>query len=144
MAPAWRHEQEVVVITGCSEGGIGDALADAFARADYKVIATARNLALMKPLEQNANVELLELDVTSGQDVLQEAIDGVIAKFGHVDILVNNAGANCIGPIAVVPRDSVESCYRTNVFGRGPAHSKLRQHLIQSSRLHLELNGFSV
>jgi 1-acylglycerone phosphate reductase len=58
-------KQPTVLITGCSEGGIGHSLAVQFAHQSYHVFATARRPSNMKSLSENPSITLIELDVNS-------------------------------------------------------------------------------
>ncbi|KZV37990.1 hypothetical protein F511_25429 [Dorcoceras hygrometricum] len=109
-------EKQVAIITGCSSGGIGHALALEFAARDCQVVATARSLASMSDLQSDPRFFLQDLDVTSDESV-HRAVSVVIEKFGRVDILVNNAGMLCVGPLAEVPLSTIEQTFNTNVFG---------------------------
>lgn len=109
-------EKQVAIITGCSSGGIGHALALEFAARDCQVVATARSLASMSDLQSDPRFFLQELDVTSDESV-GRALSLVIEKFGRVDIVVNNAGMLCVGPLAEVPLSSIEQTFNTNVYG---------------------------
>ncbi|XP_073279351.1 short-chain dehydrogenase ptmH [Primulina huaijiensis] len=109
-------EKQVAIITGCSSGGIGHALALEFAARDCQVVATARSLASMSDLQSDPRFFLQELDVTSDESV-RRALSVVIEKFGRVDIVVNNAGMLCVGPLAEVPLSSMEQTFNTNVYG---------------------------
>jgi NADP-dependent 3-hydroxy acid dehydrogenase YdfG len=56
---------KTVLITGCSVGGIGSALALEFHRRGLHVFATARSLDKLAHLANLDCVTLLQLDVTS-------------------------------------------------------------------------------
>lgn len=83
--------QKTVLITGASEGGIGDGLAQKFHSRGLRVFATARSLEKMKHLKE-MGMEVWSLDVTA-----RESIEETVAKVkeltgGRLDFLVNNAG----------------------------------------------------
>ncbi|EED24375.1 estradiol 17 beta-dehydrogenase, putative [Talaromyces stipitatus ATCC 10500] len=61
-------DKRKVLITGCSDGGLGSALAIAFHEAGFHVIATARNVSKMKQLEA-LGIETLTLDVLSDSSI---------------------------------------------------------------------------
>lgn len=112
MAPS---SPPVVVVTGCSEGGIGWQLCVAFAAAGCRVFATARRVEAMRGLEAHGCI-CLALDVTSEASITA-AVAEVLAQAGRVDVLVNNAGRGCAGPLAEVPLAQVEATFKANVFG---------------------------
>lgn len=115
MAPEFR-DRPVVMITGCSFGGIGFALAREFADRDCFVVATARSRDSMASLEGDSRFFLLELDVLSENSV-HSAVNTALEKFGRIDVLVNNAGVHCVAPLAEVPISSVENIFATNLYG---------------------------
>jgi 1-acylglycerone phosphate reductase len=79
------------LITGCSEGGIGDAIAIEFHKKGIEVIATARDPTKMEHLKV-MGFHTVKLDVVS-----QESIDAAVKEVekitgGRLDFLVNNSG----------------------------------------------------
>jgi 1-acylglycerone phosphate reductase len=82
---------KTVLITGCSEGGIGSALAFAFHRHGCRVFATARNLEKVQHLK-NAGIEILELDVLDKVSCKKAAQWVEKATGGTLNVLVNNSG----------------------------------------------------
>lgn len=111
-------QQKYALITGCSAGGIGAALALEFASRGVHVFATARTPAKMSTsLGQLANVTLLPMDVTS-----RPSIDAAVAAVtkrtdGRLDFLVNNAGAQVVAPVLDMDVDLARHMFDVNVWG---------------------------
>ncbi|XP_068118651.1 retinol dehydrogenase 8-like [Hyperolius riggenbachi] len=115
-------EPRTVLITGCSSG-IGLALAVKLAKDEqqrFKVIATMRNLAKSKALEEaagdalNKMLEIKELDVCNERSIT-ECVNSIPER--HIDILINNAGVGLIGPIECHSIEDMQSIFETNFFG---------------------------
>ncbi|KAI3848721.1 hypothetical protein MKX03_025095, partial [Papaver bracteatum] len=99
-------EQPVVLINGCSEGGIGNCLARAFANQNCIVIATSRIKIQDKFFVQ-------ELDVIN-EESINKVVNFAIEKFGRIHILVNNASIHCVGPLVEIPLSGIENNFNTN------------------------------
>ncbi|KAK3344778.1 putative short-chain dehydrogenase/reductase [Neurospora tetraspora] len=106
-----------VLITGCSEGGIGSAMAKVFAAKGYRVFATLRNSSKGGPsLENTPGIEVLLFDVTSLDSIKQCAAEVQKRTGGKLDVLVNNAGADYVMPLLDVDIDDAKRFYDLNVW----------------------------
>lgn len=112
-----KSTRKTVLITGCSEGGIGSALAKEFASQDYHVFATARNMNKMSHFQDMIGIEAVQLDPTSAESV--EAARRVVETKtgGRLDVLVNNAGQAYSCPILDTDIDQAKEVYDINVWG---------------------------
>ncbi|KAJ5712015.1 hypothetical protein N7488_006171 [Penicillium malachiteum] len=102
--------QRSVLITGCSDGGLGAALALAFHEAGLKVYATSRDQNKMKGLESQG-IEAMTLDVLS-----DESIAACVSQIPSLDILVNNAGMGYSMPIADMSITEAKKTFDLNVW----------------------------
>lgn len=114
------------LITGCSSGLGGHIAAMAAARGD-RVVATARDPALLQPLVRQfpENLRAVQLDVTKPASVAA-AIAYAEREFGGLDVLVNNAGIGFIGAVEEAEPSEYRPVFEVNVFG-----------LIETTRLAL-------
>ena len=104
---------KTVLITGCSPGGIGHALAHEFQAKGYHVFATARRpiASLSRP-----GITTLALEVTDASSIAY--VKNEVSKMtnGTLDILVNNAGRNYTVPALDAEMDEIRQTFDTNVF----------------------------
>ncbi|KAJ7176720.1 hypothetical protein C8R46DRAFT_1077146 [Mycena filopes] len=113
--------QRVWLITGTSSG-FGECLVNSvLARGDL-VIATARTLSKIDHLPKTDNIRRLELDITSGEDVLKTVIAEALKFWGRIDVLVNNAGNGAKGILeecgsCCATQGKAYISWKTNVFG---------------------------
>ena len=110
--------KKTVLITGCSKGGMGYGLAQAFAEKGCHVFATARDPAKAASLtSDHVDVEVLPLDVVSPESIAA-CVEQVRAKTGgRLDILVNNAGTADIKPTLDTPIAEARAQFETNFWG---------------------------
>jgi len=82
-------------ITGCSSG-FGEQFVHNILQRGDKVIATGRNLSKLQHLSK-LGASVLELDVTSNQQNINDTVAKAIEIYGKIDVLMNNAGYVSIG-----------------------------------------------
>lgn len=109
-----------ILITGASSG-FGRLTAEKLARSGYMVFAGFRSVAgpkkeIAEELRKQ-NIEILELDVTSGPSV-----DAAVAKLlkksnGALDVVINNAGVASAGISETFTPEQVREMFEVNVFG---------------------------
>lgn len=107
---------KTVLITGCSNGGLGAAMAKVYRAKGFHVFATLRNIAKAGSLVDMDGIEILELEVTSVESIRKCADTVVKSTGGSLDILVNNAGVNVIVPILDASIDDAKKVYDVNVW----------------------------
>ncbi|KAJ5632314.1 hypothetical protein N7490_008653 [Penicillium lividum] len=106
-----------VLITGCSDGGIGSALSLGFQKNGFMVFATARTVSKMTELQEVQNIHLLKLDVTSSSDI-QLALEAVQnATGGKLDVLVNNSGQQVVAPMLEMNHNDGRKLFDVNFWG---------------------------
>ncbi|KAL2133808.1 hypothetical protein VTI74DRAFT_1614 [Chaetomium olivicolor] len=112
-----------ILITGCSPGGMGAALAITLHRAGHRVFATARDPSKLLALADQG-IETLPLDITSPQSIIS-VVTSLTATLStpatsppSLDILINNAAGSYNMPLADASLPSVRSLFETNVFAQ--------------------------
>ena len=106
-----------ILITGCSPGGMGAALAIAFHDAGHHVYASARNSYKLLPLAKQ-DIETLGLDVTSASSIATalETISSRLPDGQGLDMLINNAAGSYIMPLADASLDAARELFDVNVW----------------------------
>ena len=99
-----------VLITGCSDGGLGASLAIAFHEAGLEVYATARDPSKMSELTAQG-IKTLRLDVQS-DDSIAECVN----EIHELDILVNNAGGGYGMPVSDLSIPEAKKLFDLNVW----------------------------
>lgn len=114
-------KDRVSIITGAS-GGIGRAIAMAFAREGSSLVLVARNVSALKNMgrelaNSRGKIEIFPADVTKEADV-NGMVGFTLDSFGTIDILVNCAGI--YGPIGLATDISAGEWFeavKINLFG---------------------------
>ncbi|KAI4253318.1 MAG: hypothetical protein LQ352_003758 [Teloschistes flavicans] len=103
MAPS--DNRKAVLITGCSPGGIGHALALEFHSRGLRVFATARRTGTISDLAERG-IETFSLEVDKPEEVerCRDEISALTA--GKLDYLVNNAGRS-LSPLPAPDREII-------------------------------------
>src|SRR5882672_6177729 len=113
-------EKKVILITG-TNSGFGWLAANSCAALGHKVYATMRNTKgrnadKAKALVQQANIEILDVDVTDGKSVM-DAVATIIKKEGRIDVVVNNAGIYATGIAETFTEDDLDKVMDVDVKG---------------------------
>lgn len=106
------------LITGCSEGGIGAAIARTVLEAGDHVAVTARNKEKVKNIVKDFpdHAFAVALDVTD-ETSIEQAVSQTVDHFGTIDILVNNAGYCYRASVEESEEEEVRKMFDTNFFG---------------------------
>ena len=108
---------KTVLITGCSSGGIGHALALAFQERGCTVFATARTVKKIQDLASLPDIHLIALDVTVSESVADAAKEIEKQTSGKLDISINNAGSMYAMPILDDEVETAKKLFEVNYWG---------------------------
>ena len=134
---AMRLQGKTALVTG-GTSGIGQAIAEAFAREGARVVVSGRN-------EQRGQAVVDAIRAKGGQATFiaadQTSVEGVrrLAKeattvLGPIDILVNNAGIYPFAPTAQVDEATFDATIATNVKGPFYLTAALAPHMAERGR----------
>lgn len=106
----------VVLVTGCSAGGMGHAMCEEFAKRGCTVIATSRDVSTIGEFKDESNIRRFALDVGKDDQVVT-VVREIVEQEGRIDILINNAGLITPGPLIDQNIENVKRAFDVNVFG---------------------------
>lgn len=113
---AMREYRRSILITGCTKGSAGYALAIEFASHGMRVFATARSLSSLDGLSEHG-IETLTLDVANSESIVALKREVETRNGGKLDILFNNAGSMYEAPAIEADSSRVREMFNANVFG---------------------------
>ncbi|QES87681.1 SDR family NAD(P)-dependent oxidoreductase [Rhizosphaericola mali] len=115
-----NFQGKVALITGAG-GGIGKAIAVAFAKAGAKIVAVDLKEEFLVKVTEAVKAEGAEVIGVAGNVADYESVKNVYAKateaFGKVDIAVNNAGVVGIGSIEEITPEEWDRVLGINAKG---------------------------
>lgn len=113
------HANKTAIVTGAS-GGLGRAVAAAFAEAGYNLVLTGTREealnAVAAGLEAPERVLTVAADVADARD-RTHLVEQTLARFGRVDVLVNNAGVFEPRPFLEVDEAFLDRFLKVNLKG---------------------------
>ncbi|KAI0973354.1 hypothetical protein F4678DRAFT_477810 [Xylaria arbuscula] len=104
-----------ILITGCSDGSLGSALALAFHKAGWRVFASGRNIAKLRKCEETG-IETVQLDTLSDESIASCAAKVKELTSGSLDGLLNNAGAGYNMPLLDIDVAKARQLFDLNVW----------------------------
>lgn len=132
-----------VLITGCSQGSLGEALTLAFHTRGLSVIATARSLSKMKTLESKG-INVFPLDVTDPSSIASCVSSVSKLTKGHLDVLLNNSGGGYAMPLVDVSLEKARDIFELNVFSILAMTQAFMPLLLKSEHGALVVNNTSI
>ncbi|OTB13473.1 hypothetical protein K445DRAFT_76440 [Daldinia sp. EC12] len=106
--------RETVLVTGCSDGGIGTELAIVLQQSGFYVFVTARDPSKMSSLSGLPNITMLTLNVVKPADI-KAAVESVSKETGGtLNYFISNAGRNHFMPILDEDLDTVRNLFEIN------------------------------
>ncbi|KAK1703896.1 short-chain dehydrogenase [Colletotrichum lupini] len=132
-----KWTDKVVIVTGCSPGGLGPETARAFHVAGADVYITVRDVAKGEEVAKDilsdgkpGKVEVIKLDLGSLESV-REGAKAFLAKSDKLNVIVNNAGVMACPKGKTV--DGFETQFGTNHLGHFLLFQLLKSTLLASS-----------
>jgi NAD(P)-dependent dehydrogenase (short-subunit alcohol dehydrogenase family) len=129
-------------VTGANSG-LGLRITEYALSQGHVVIATARDLSKFPgSLKNNADADLIELEIAGPASAIVAAVDAAASKHGHIDVLVNNAGYGLMGALEELTEASIRYQFDVNFFGLVNTTKAVLPHMKkQSSGIILQISS---
>ena len=133
-------KDKVIIITGAS-GGIGRAVALAFAQCKAKVVLAARNEEQLEALKkeilgQGGQALAIKTDIRSFSDTQRMAKE-TVAQWGKIDILIANAGQYVQDAPGEVDLEAYERSMDVNFMGTLHAVKSVLPEMLRRGQGHV-------
>lgn len=109
------QNQKKIWITGASSG-IGRALAEKFAKENWKVAISARRESLLKEIAQHENISSFPLDVTD-DDSVDVTFSNILKEFKDLDLCVFCSGTYDPKLEKEINKEQIKKVMNINFFG---------------------------
>ncbi|KAF5020294.1 hypothetical protein F66182_7670 [Fusarium sp. NRRL 66182] len=135
-------QKRTVLVTGTSDGSLGSALAIAMKDQDWRVFASARNLAKLGQVKA-AGIDVVQMDIGS-EESIKAAVEQVKQLTGgSLDALINNAGGGYSMPIVHLDIGKTQQLFELNVFSIIRVTQAFLPLLLESTHGALLINNTS-
>lgn len=128
---------QTAIVTG-SGGGIGEAIAVAFAKEGARVLLAelveANARAVQQKIERSGGTAISRQTDISEEASVDAMMQACIERFGKVDILVNNAGIYPTSPVEEMAEAEWDRVIGTNLVGTFLCSRAVVPHLLAEKR----------
>ncbi|KAK3943214.1 hypothetical protein QBC46DRAFT_43220 [Diplogelasinospora grovesii] len=135
------NRMKYVLITGASEGGIGNALALAILP---RIRLCPLPLKDVQPSSlRSSRMTLLKLDITSPNSIRSTVSTISSLTNGRLDILVNNSGQSYLAPALDTPLSTIRNLFNVNFFGLVELTQRLSSLIIPTQRTIINIGSLA-
>jgi NAD(P)-dependent dehydrogenase (short-subunit alcohol dehydrogenase family) len=127
-----KLQGKVALVTG-GASGIGLAIVNRFLAEGAKVEILDWNQEEMDKAAAETGASAVRCDV-SDHKMVDEVVNAIHAKRGHIDILVNNAGIAHVGNALTTSPEDFERIQRVNVFGPANCLRSTLRHMVADNK----------